>query len=43
MDKRWIYFIQLSNHMWDDGGGRQRFWYDDFDKAVYYAEFEILE
>ena len=35
MDKKWIYFIQLSNHMWDDGGGKQRFWYNEFDRSVY--------
>jgi hypothetical protein len=35
MDKKWIYFIQLSNHMWDDGNGKQRYWYPELDPDAY--------
>ena len=35
MDKKWIYFIQLSNPMWDDGNGKPRYWFTDFDDDVY--------
>ncbi len=35
MNKKWIYFIQLSNHMWDDGNGKPRYWYTEFDEDIY--------
>lgn len=27
-DMKWVYFIQLSNHMHNDGNGKFRYWYD---------------
>ena len=35
MNKKWIYFIQLSNHMWDDGNGKPRYWFTEFDEDIY--------
>ena len=41
MEKKWFYFIQLSNHMWDDGNGKQRYWYDEFDEDHYTPENNV--
>jgi hypothetical protein len=41
MEKKWFYFIQLSNHMWDDGNGKQRFWYEEYDPSRYIPENDV--
>lgn len=41
MDKKWVYFIQLSNHMWDDGNGRKRFWYNEYSDTKYTPENNV--
>jgi hypothetical protein len=36
MEKKWIYFMHLSNHMWDDGEySKQIVWYPQFDEDLY--------
>ena len=39
--KKWIYFIQLSNHMWDDGNGKKRYWYPELSHDTYTPENNV--
>lgn len=41
MEKKWIYFIHLSNHMWDDGNGQKRYLYDDFYEQRYTPDNQV--
>ncbi len=36
MEKKWIYFLHLSKHMWDDGTcSKKLYWYPELDEHLY--------